>query len=152
SVAPKDEANSLSAAAANKRGVAHYQAGEVERGVQAFREAVAKEPAVLEYRLNLGRALNQLGRWGEADSVLSETHAFARGEKAVHIAIARSYQGLGKSDELVERYLRALAERPGDAVLKRNAAAAFLQLGRAEDAVPLARAVVAAIPSDEDAR
>lgn len=75
-MALKDETKTSAAAAdANRRGVAHCQAGDIAKGVERFREAVRAAPDVLEYRLNLGRALNQLARWQEAEKVLTEAHA-----------------------------------------------------------------------------
>ena len=139
------------AAALNRRGVAHCQTGETSEGVERFREAVCLSPEVLEYRLNLGRALDQLGRWQEAEAALTEAHALAPGDSAVHIALARTYSGWGKAEELLARYRRAVAERPDDALLKRNAAAVLFQLGRGEEAVPLARSARAALPKDEEA-
>jgi len=146
-----DSKNSTAASLANRRGVANCQAGDIAEGLERFKEAVRLAPEILEYGLNLGRALNQLGLWHEAERVLTEAHSLAPGDTTVHTAIARTYQGLGKTDELLGRYRRAVAERPDDAVLKRNAAAVFLQLGRCEEAVPLARATLAATPKDEQA-
>ncbi len=149
---PKDETKkSATAASANRNGVAHCQTGDIAQGVERFREAVRTAPDVLEYRLNLGRALNQLGLWQEAERVLTEAHALAPNETGIHTAIARTYLGMGKPGELIARYRGALAERPDDTILKRNAAAVFLQLGRPQEAVSPARAAFAAMPKDEEA-
>jgi predicted O-linked N-acetylglucosamine transferase (SPINDLY family) len=145
------ETKNAAAGEANRRGVAHCQAGEIDLGVACFREAVKRAPDIAEYRLNLGRALNQLGSWGAAEKVLAEAHALAPGDAAIHAAIARSYAGLKRTDELITRYRQAIAARPEDAVLKRNAASVLLQLGRADEAVPLAHAARDLLPKDEEA-
>ena len=151
-MALRDETKtSVTGADANRRGVAHCQAGDIAQGVERFREAVRAAPEILEYWLNLGRALNQLALWQEAEKVLTEAHALSPSETSVHTAIARTYLGLRKPDELLARYRSALAEMPDDTILKRNAAAVFLQLGRAQEAVTPARAAFAAMPKDEEA-
>src|SRR5262245_21100343 len=100
-VASKNEAISGNAAAANKRGLAHWQAGDVAKGIECFREAVARTPDALEYRLTLAEALNQLDRWQEAEGILAEALALAPNDQVVQTAIMRAYQGLGRGDDLL---------------------------------------------------
>lgn len=136
---------------ANQQGVVHCQAGDIAKGVECFRQAARLAPDVFEYHLNLGRAFNLLKQWREAEDVLAVAHSLAPGEIDIHIAMADAFAGLGRREELLARYRHEMVERPGDTVLRRNAAAVLLQLGNAQEAARLAREVVTAVPKDVEA-
>lgn len=136
---------------ATRLAIASFEAGDVTTGIARFREVARQAPRVYEAHLNLGTALNKARMWNEANEALGNAHALAPGKVDMHRAIADTYAGMGKADELVARYLAAVAERPDDAVLKRNAAVVLLKLGRTREAAQLARDAAVALPNDAEA-
>jgi protein O-GlcNAc transferase len=137
---------------ANRQGVMLCKAGATAKGVDCFRQAILLAPDTYEYHLNLGNALNEIGKWAEAKDVLGRASDLAPTQADIHKALATAFAGLGQSEELIQRYQNALSERPNDRALARNFCVVLMQLRELPRATEIARELAAGAPNDIEAK
>src|SRR5207247_626232 len=91
----------------------HHQAGDLDRAIELYRQAVAIKPDFAEVHNNLGNALRLPGRLEEAVAsyrralTLKPDFAEAQGN------LGNALRKLGRLDEAVECYRRAIDAKPG---------------------------------------
>ncbi|MBI2082606.1 MAG: tetratricopeptide repeat protein [Deltaproteobacteria bacterium] len=102
----------------NMLGVIYHQDGKFNNAISCFREAVRINPGYIEANLNLAVLLNDLGEYKEAKSLYQKLggdtksqsmNSVMRGKIAnMHAAIADTYSGIGKLQEAIDEYKKAL--------------------------------------------
>jgi tetratricopeptide (TPR) repeat protein len=102
----------------NDVGYSHYQRGEWQEAERWFRQALALAPGHARAAVNLGLALGQQGRYGEALAAFEQ--AVSPAEALVNLAFV--YQTQGKREEAKQAYRKALELQP-DLDLARRALA-----------------------------
>jgi Flp pilus assembly protein TadD len=102
------------------QGVARHQAGDILGAVEAYREALAKEPARTDARSNLGAAYVRLGRYGDAVEQYRQALATDPNHRTARFNLALA---LYKSDLVDEAAKELEAVVAGDA---KNTAALLL--------------------------
>ena len=121
----------------HRLGVALLRQGRWQEGAEHLTRAVQLEPGV-ESRFNLGLALVNLGRYGEAEALLRQVLA----EQPDHLE-ARSHLGLclgmqGKLEEAIDQLRLALKANPNHASSLHHLAVALASEGQLEEALILA--------------
>jgi tetratricopeptide (TPR) repeat protein len=105
----------------NRLGMIHHIGGRVEEAANCYERAVTVNPGYTEASLNLVVALNDLGRYEEAEQVFFDAadHAGGDGESPAlaamanrHLAQGDEYVELGRLDDALHEYRRALTLRP----------------------------------------
>ena len=102
-------------------------------------KARAAEPRVAGWRLVEARALNRVGRPGDALNTLSGLDKGERYQMPVLQLMAESHGLMGKPERAAELFQEASDESPGDAALAYEAALAWERAGKASEARRLAR-------------
>lgn len=145
-------------------GVALAMLGQPDRALEAFDQALVRNPRYLEALVHRALALSALGRADEAQGALAHaahlTPPPVAGLPAVvaaqlanrHAELARAYEEAGQLDHAIGQYRRALELGPGYQDLRYRLARALLEMGNALEAREELEQVLAANESFLDAR
>jgi tetratricopeptide (TPR) repeat protein len=136
------------------RGTLLVKKGQIERAIEAMREAVRLEPEVPEFKANLGAALvekarraNDAATLARAIDVLEEAALAGPKTALVHGNLGMALQTAGRYDEALAAFDRALEIEPRDVTSLYNRAATLHLLGREEDALAALDATLAVDPA-----
>lgn len=90
----------------------HKAAGQLDRAIALYRQAIAAAPASAVAEHNLAAALGDLGRWREAAPHIRQ--AFLKGIDAPEswLVLARCQQSLGRFDDAERAFKEAICRRP----------------------------------------
>ena len=91
--------------------------GRHDEAIQSYRQALDAEPRHIAARNNLAIALMVEARWAEALTILRELVHDHPETPEVFANLGQVLQGLGRHDEAVRAFDRALALKPGDAAV-----------------------------------
>jgi Flp pilus assembly protein TadD len=127
-------------------GRAHHQAGRTAQAIEAFREALRRDPANLDAQMNLGVALAQHGCQREAPLQLARALAMAPRDALVHRNAGVMFAELGRWGDAARVLEKAIALDPRDAVAQANLAFVLRENGDATAAAALARRAISAAP------
>ncbi len=113
-----------------------------------WRAAAQRTPGKQRPLHNLGHALAEEGRYEEALEAYGRVLGMREDGSVylpfLHLARGNAFFRLGRLDEAIASWKRALALSPGDPEAMTNIAVALLKLGRREEARGFARAALAA--------
>ena len=138
--------------AANRLGNALASTGELEKALDAYRNACAlasaagaADPGLADYRVNAAAALFELGRLADAEEFLRKALETREDARALRLMgdIASEYGDLGRAEMA---YRAALEREPGDAVLLGRLAEHYLSRRRYERAAAVAEELAAVDP------
>jgi tetratricopeptide (TPR) repeat protein len=145
-------------------GVAFAMLGQPERALEAFDQALVRNPRYLEALVHRALALSSLGRAEEAQGAMAHAAQLApppvAGLPAVvaaqlanrHAELARAYEEAGQPEQAIVQYRRALELGPGFHDLRYRLARALLETGAALEAREELERVLAANDDLLDAR
>ncbi|NOY45827.1 MAG: tetratricopeptide repeat protein [Deltaproteobacteria bacterium] len=131
----------------NMLGAIAFQKGDREGAVALFQEALDINPHYTEALLNLAVALNDLGRYEEAERAFEKARRASRVDQGtvdpyvkgrlanVHADIGEIYHSLGMLAEAESEYRKALALGPTFPDLRTRVGVLFRDMGRYDDAV-----------------
>jgi len=119
----------------------HNLLGQIEAGlgqslkaIGSFRRATALQPDSIEARLNLGEALNEIGRHDEAITILKQATREQPDCAEAHDHLGRALLALERNSEAADCHQRAIELNPGVAKSHINLGHALAALGRTRDA------------------
>jgi tetratricopeptide (TPR) repeat protein len=113
---------------------------------QAFRAAVASDPASPEAIANLGISLANLGHTAEAEKRLAESLRMDDSNSVVHFSLGVIYDRQGLDKLAMEQYQAALEHDPNNLQARVYLADAKMRAGSAAEAVRLYREALARTP------
>jgi len=127
-------------------GIAHCQTGDVAGGAQFLRRAVAADQRNVDARLNLARALVDLGQFEEADTLL----ASAPGPRQPMLVRMRAEiaKQRGSSADAATLYREIVAKTPDDAESWNNLGNALRDEGDELGAIEALRRANALVPNE----
>ncbi|MBE2250751.1 MAG: tetratricopeptide repeat protein [Myxococcus sp.] len=134
------------------RGALAFRQGQLEAAIAHFEKAVAVEPEVSEYRSNLGAALLEKARAGDATAaaraleVLKAALRWGPMLPEVHANYGLALLVAGRKEEALKACDDALALDPTHQTARYNRAAALSALDRPDDALQTLDALLAAAP------
>ena len=116
---------------------AAWKAGATDIALAAARSAVDRDGGRAHYWNALGLALEQAGRWPEAETAYAEAARRApyRAPYWDNLAWARSHQGASRAADAVSAAERGLAEDPADPYTSFTLAEMLRQIGDCDDAL-----------------
>src|SRR5262245_55956382 len=106
-----------------------------ERAVEAYRQAIAADPAHLEARINLGCLLHEMGRLELAESVYRAAIRTHGNDPVLLYALGGLLDDMGRKREALEAYQAALRQDPRFADCHYNLALLCEGLGKPKDAI-----------------
>ena len=128
--------------ALNLLAVIGLQTGDFADALAYAARAVAIQPGIADYQLNLGQAYKGLERWEDAAVTLGKAAGLAPGDVQVQYALAETLERLGRNDEALGAYLRIAQAHPDFAEAHSSAAGLLLQQGRLREAEAACRAAI----------
>lgn len=133
----------------NNLGLVHLEAGRLAAAEEAFKKAIAANPAYASPHYNLRRLYFQSGRYEEADRELLEALRLGLrdGRGALQRALA-DYERLDLRERAVKLTRSAAAVFPRDALLVAAELRYLLELNRCAEALERAREAASAFPRD----
>jgi tetratricopeptide (TPR) repeat protein len=124
----------------------HHAAGRLEQAVEAYRRALARDPALAVAWLNLGVACEQLGRPQEAIPAYDSAAALDPASAQILANLGNALRLCGRLEPAVEAYRRALVLDRDLAMAWNNMGSALHALGRLAEACDAWREVLARYP------
>jgi len=125
-------------------GLIHHGEGRVEAAVTCYEKAIQVNPGYTEAALNLVVALNDLGRFEEAEQLFRDAaERLKEGEEGAalaalanrHVRLGDDYVRLERLDDAMHEYRRALTLRPTYVDVICKLGTALRKVGRSDDAL-----------------
>jgi tetratricopeptide (TPR) repeat protein len=122
--------------------------GDAGRAIDAYRRALAINPGNPDATLNLGVALESLGRSAEAAEHYRQALRADPDSAALHYNLALASEGRGGTAEAITHYLETIRLDPRHPEARLNLAAVYGRLGDAEQSIHHYREAVRVRPDD----
>jgi tetratricopeptide (TPR) repeat protein len=135
-----------------RKGWLHYLAGRHALAAEAYRRAMALEPAAVEAHLGAMLPLMALRRWKDAERIGEEVVALAPGDFTATSRLAFIQYSQGQWERAEPLYRRALASWPASAEMRTGLGWTLLKLGRFKEAREVFEAVLLYAPDQLSAR
>jgi tetratricopeptide (TPR) repeat protein len=103
--------------------------------LEAYRQAVAQDPKLMDAHVNLGWLLHEAGRLAEAERAYREGIAACGGDPLLLYNLGVLLADMSRKSEAAEAYEAALRERPGFADCHYNLALLCEELDKPRDAI-----------------
>jgi tetratricopeptide (TPR) repeat protein len=116
------------------RGVA-LEREDAETALQAYEQAVAADPTLLDAYINLGRLLHEAGRFAKAEHVYREAMKACGNDPVLLYNLAVLLDDMDRETEAMEAYEAALRGDPGLADGHYNLALLYEKLEKPKDAI-----------------
>jgi hypothetical protein len=116
-------------------GALYLQRGAAQSAIPYLTRALSIDPNQHEARLNLGRALISVQRYGEACAELAHALRVQPDNIDTLINYGNALHKLGRTDEAIAAYRRAIILEPGHALAQFSLGRAFAAEGRPHDAL-----------------
>lgn len=129
-----------------------HQAGDVERAVQLYRQALAADPNRAQSWYLLGAACQTLGRLDEAATALQQALAInpRHAESRNHLGVVLGQQG--RLDDALASFRQSLELKPGEPEFLNNLGLTLIKLGKKVEAESTFREILRGKPDDAKAR
>lgn len=133
----------------NNRGLCLAQLGRYEEALSCYQRALRLSPRDPVILYNQGILLQRLGRWEESLNLLHQAAEAGLEEEANLLAfIALSYSQLGRYQEAITYYRRALKQAPADAMVMNELASCLHRAGYRQESWPLFAQALELAPTD----
>ncbi len=128
-------------------GLLYLEAGAVDKALDAFDKALARQPKFMPLMLDRADALARQKRWNDALAQVDQAEKLAPNSAVVQLKMADIYQGAARWDEAEARYLEAIRLEPRSAIAFNNLAwMTVTRHGDSKKAVEWARRAVELSP------
>ncbi|MCL5037232.1 MAG: tetratricopeptide repeat protein, partial [Chloroflexi bacterium] len=126
-ITPASFASAAEAMIYHRQGLHYMEAGKYKDARYEFEEALHRDPNLLEARLQLGRALAEMGETGQAEIEFKEVMRLSPGDPKPHIYAGDMFRTAGDRKAAIESYREALRREPGNATLRCRLAFLYAQ-------------------------
>jgi tetratricopeptide (TPR) repeat protein len=130
------------AASPNRRGGREWleraielESEDSEGAAEAYRQAIAADPALLDAHLNLGCLLHESGQLAKAERAYRAGLEACGDDASLHYNIGLLMEDMGRKRDAMQAYLAALGAEPEFADCHYNLALVCEQLGRMKEAI-----------------
>ena len=131
-------------------GAAYFEAGQVDRAIFHFVEALKIQPGYDPAHQNLNRALAAGARADGAIKSMQKLIEIYPEVPALHYNLGNLYRGNGQLDKAISRYQAALKQQPDFIHAINNQAGIYIVKAEYAKALTLLKRIVALQPSDPD--
>jgi tetratricopeptide (TPR) repeat protein len=125
--------------------------GAFDAAIGHYRSAIAKDSRDVAARFRLAVALRRARRFDEASAELDRVFAVDRDYPGLLLERGLLFEDSGDVDRAIDQFKAALAKAPDDADLELRVGAAYVAIGRPEDALPMLRKVLDKRPASAEA-
>jgi predicted O-linked N-acetylglucosamine transferase (SPINDLY family) len=129
-----------------RAGIAHHQAGRLERAEALYRKVLAKHPDNAETLHLLGVLAYQCGKIGSALQLIERALPALAELPDAHLNYGNALRAAGRLKEAIASYRRAIALKPDYGMAHNNVARVLIDRGEFKAALASARRAVALIP------
>jgi predicted O-linked N-acetylglucosamine transferase (SPINDLY family) len=129
-----------------EEGLRSSDAGDPEGAAKAFREVIALRPDLPQAHFNLARALDRLGRAGDAAAAYERTLALDPGHRKARRRLGDLAWGRGDLEQAHAHYQELVRQDPFDTRAWCNLGAVLDRLGRTAEGAEATRRVIAYDP------
>lgn len=133
-------------------GVLAFESGQYETAIELIRSAIAGDGAAAPFHVNLGNALQALGRLDEAVASFRAALVLAPDSAETHYNLGHALLRSGRLAEAVAALTRTIELRPGLSAAHFSLGAALHDLGRFDEAAESYRRVLQLEPGHDVAR
>ncbi|MDD1777052.1 MAG: tetratricopeptide repeat protein [Candidatus Helarchaeota archaeon] len=123
-------------------GLTSLWAGDYEKALRNFENAVKKDPRYAEAYFQIGFCSGELGRHKEAIEAFKQVIRIQPDYTEAHFNMGLVYAELGRYTEAIEAYKQAIRIKPGDAEAHINLGSAYFKLGRYMEAIEAYKQVI----------
>jgi tetratricopeptide (TPR) repeat protein len=116
------------------RGVA-LEREDADAALNAYRQAIAADPSLLDAHINLGRLLHEAGRFAQAEQVYREAARVCGSDPVLFYNLGVLLDDMDRKPEAVEAYEAALRADPGLADGHYNLALLYDKLEKPKEAI-----------------
>jgi len=108
---------------------------DAEAALRAYERAIAADPTRLDARINLGRLLHELGRFGEAERIYRDAISTCSNDPLLFFNLGVLLDDAGRKQEAMQAYEAALREDPQLADCHYNLALLYEELDQPKQAI-----------------
>jgi len=128
-------------------GLVHVSGGQIPLAVQEFRHALELAPRSADAMQGLARAYEAMGRFADAEKLLTEAAALQPDYWAGYNRLGSFYVGQRRYDEAARQFRRVLELTPDNTAGLSNLAAVLIEEGTVGEAEPLLEKAIRLAPS-----
>jgi tetratricopeptide (TPR) repeat protein len=125
--------------------------GDFEGAIAHYRAALAKDPKDVGAHFHLAVALRRIRRFEEASGELDRVAAVDRDYPGLLLERGLLFEDSGDVEKAIDQFKSALAKAPDDPDLQLRVGAAYVAIGRPDDALPMLRKVLDKRPTSAEA-
>ena len=125
--------------------------GDFEGAIAHYRAAVAKDAKDIAAHFRLAVALRRVRRFDEAGAELDKVAAVDHDYPGLLLERGLLFEDAGDVEKAIEQFKTALAKAPDDPDLQLRVGAAYVAIGRPDDALPMLRKVLEKRPTSAEA-
>jgi tetratricopeptide (TPR) repeat protein len=125
--------------------------GDYEAAITHFNTAVAKDPKDPNSHFMLGVALRRVRKFDDAGAELDKVAAVDKDYPGLSLERGLLFEESGDVEKAIEQFNGALAKAPDDPDLQLRVGAAYVAIGRPDDALPMLRKVLDKRPTSAEA-
>ncbi len=125
--------------------------GAFDSAIGHYRSAIGKDSKDVAARFRLAVALRRVRRFDEASAELDRVAAVDRDYPGILLERGLLFEDSGDVDRAIDQFKTALAKAPEDSDLQLRVGAAYVAIGRPDDALPMLRKVLEKRPTSAEA-
>jgi len=125
--------------------------GDYEGAIAHFNAALAKDPKDATTHFRLGVALRRVRKFDEASAELDKVAAVDKDYPGLALERGLLFEESGDVQKAIEQFNGALAKAPNDPDLQLRVGAAYVAIGRPDEALPMLRKVLEKRPASAEA-
>jgi tetratricopeptide (TPR) repeat protein len=126
--------------------------GDCDGAIARYRSAIAKDPKDATSHFRLGVALRRTRKFDEAGTELDKVAAVDKEYPGLSLERGLLFEESGDVQKAIEEFNGALAKAPDDPDLELRVGAAYVAIGRADEALAVLRKVVDKRPTSAEAQ
>ncbi len=125
--------------------------GDYDGAIAHFKAALAKDPKDASAHFRLGVALRRVRKFDEASAELDKVAAVDKDYPGLALERGLLFEESGDVQKAIEQFNGALAKAPDDPDLQLRVGAAYVAIGRPDEALPVLRKVLDKRPASAEA-
>lgn len=143
-----DSKNDREADRLHRAGLSHYHAGEYEKAIEAYEQAIQLSPRSVETYYNLGMAYGSLGRYRDAVEVYNRALRIEPEYAPAHYNLGHAYSNLKQFEKAIRAFQHAIQYDPDNLEAYLALGKAYSDSGKREKAIDTLEQAIRRKPDD----